>query len=462
MATVIDSLVVLLNLDASKFSAQQKKALEDLRKVKDEASSTGKGMEASGEQASEFFVLLRNEALKLTAVVATLVGFKGLGAFTAETTRLTAEQGRLAYNTGQTTQEVSTWEQVVKRFGGNAEEAGQSMYGLSQALSQFKLTGQSDVVPYFRALGVGLVNLDTGKIKTVTELYIDLADAIQKQHIAPEEANFLLHAIGLDQGTINIIEQGSDAVRKQVKIVEAQKKANDADSKSLQQLQTAYEDFASVVESVGRRILVASSGVGSSILNILTRSATHTLDPSHGWGFITGADWFNRNFGTSGQGQQLSLFDLIQKLEGSGPNAISSAGAVGRNQITEDTAHTYGFDYNRLKTDPEYNDQAARAIEGDLYRRYKGDTDAIAIAYHSGPGAADRYLAAGRDASVLGPEGRKYLAHEQSITGGANSTVISIGSISVITRATDAAGIAGDIRGALTGSLATQGNQGPQ
>src|SRR6185312_8867168 len=73
-------------------------------------------------------------------------------------------------------------------------------------------------------------------------------------------------------------------------------------------------------------------------------------------------------------GAGITLFDLMQKLENSGPGETSKKGAIGRNQIMPGTAKQYGFDPSRLG-EPAYNDMVARAIEADLSRRYGGNLD---------------------------------------------------------------------------------------
>jgi len=137
--------------------------------------------------------------------------------------------------------------------------------------------------------------------------------------------------------------------------------------------------------------------------------------------------------------------DMLRQLEGSGDNAVSPAGAIGRYQIMPATARFYmGNDFD-VKTlfDPAVNSAVADRIVGDLYKRYNGNMNAIAIAYNAGPGRAGEYMKAGpgtalnavvdktirggiryeqqpaaRDESFLPTETQKYLANERRRTGG--------------------------------------------
>jgi hypothetical protein len=105
------------------------------------------------------------------------------------------------------------------------------------------------------------------------------------------------------------------------------------------------------------------------------------------------------------------LLGLVRKLEGSGDAAVSPKGAIGRYQITPDTARAYNRDPQFL-TDPIYNEQTAQLILRDLVRRYHGDIDKVLLAYHSGRGAVEQ-----PGKFPIGPEGRGYLDRAHGMPG---------------------------------------------
>src|SRR5579859_951931 len=137
--------------------------------------------------------------------------------------------------------------------------------------------------------------------------------------------------------------------------------------------------------------------------------------------------------------------ELLATLEGSGDNAVSPKGAIGKYQIMPATARQYmGNDFD-VKTlfDPKVNSEVADRIVNDLYKRYGGNMNAIAIAYNAGPGRAGQYMKAGpgtaltaipdktirggiryeqgpaaHDESFLPTETQRYLANERRRTGG--------------------------------------------
>lgn len=102
----------------------------------------------------------------------------------------------------------------------------------------------------------------------------------------------------------------------------------------------------------------------------------------------------------------------VRGLEGSGDQAISPAGAIGRYQIMPGTARQYGFDPAKLG-DPEYNEHAATVILSDLWRRFRGDEDAILTAYNAGPGRAAKLLTAGPGTRLEATKGKHGWQYER-------------------------------------------------
>lgn len=109
--------------------------------------------------------------------------------------------------------------------------------------------------------------------------------------------------------------------------------------------------------------------------------------------------------------QDMMVFRTLEgNASGHADYATSDKGALGRNQILPETAARFGFtDKDRLLHDAEYNTAAAKAYVSFLSKRFNGDLGAMVVSYHSGEGAGDKWLAAGRDDSVLGPKGRQYI-----------------------------------------------------
>ena len=93
MATVIDSLLIELGLDTSKFDASQKKSVEELRKFDEQAQKTAKNTQQGSKNVGDGFEKARNALVSLGVA---FVGLKGFTQFSKEMTSTNAALGRNA------------------------------------------------------------------------------------------------------------------------------------------------------------------------------------------------------------------------------------------------------------------------------------------------------------------------------------------------------------------------------
>jgi hypothetical protein len=249
MAQIIDALVVSLGLDASNFTKGQKEAVNSLRNTEAQATRTAKEMQTRGAQAGEFFGKIRNQVLALTAAV---VGAKSVTQFAEQITQSDAAAGRLANNLGMTTQQLTAWEGAARRAGGTTEGMAGSLQNITTQLQELYTTGNAPfLVPLARA-GVNMGQF-LNQATPMTERMLELADAFQK--MSPERAQYLGAGIGLDQGTINLLMMGRDAVQAQI---DAQKKmgtVSKEDAEAAKARQKAWNDLSDTITGVGRSIM---------------------------------------------------------------------------------------------------------------------------------------------------------------------------------------------------------------
>jgi hypothetical protein len=111
-----------------------------------------------------------------------------------------------------------------------------------------------------------------------------------------------------------------------------------------------------------------------------------------------------------------ALIGSIWHIESSGRRhgvPDSKAGAIGPMQIMPQTAtRLTGLPLSEAVAyvhDDENNIAVGRRYLVDLYHRYGGDAEAVAVAYNAGEKRADHWLASGRDTAMLPKETKNYL-----------------------------------------------------
>src|SRR5579863_2013788 len=119
----------------------------------------------------------------------------------------------------------------------------------------------------------------------------------------------------------------------------------------------------------------------------------------------------------AGQAGAAGIVDMIPGLERSASNAVSQKGAIGKYQITPDTAHTYGLDPAKLTDEAYAKAAAATIVAGNIKKIGSTRQDDLLVAYNAGPEVAKQWIAGGRNPAALSAETRDYLARANLSSG---------------------------------------------
>lgn len=262
---VVDSLVIELGLDPAKFNKGQKDALDAFKKTQDQAKRVGKEIENSSAQVLEFFSRLKTQAISLGA---TFLGAVGVKDFIENITGAGIALDRTARFTGESVRELSAWRNVSEQAGGSADATTASMLSLTQSLQNFALTGESNVIPYFRALGISLTD-SQGHIKTASQLLLDLAGSDRLKHLDPRRAAVILQSLGLDPATTNLILTNS-RVQLAAKLKLAQKNAfTDKDTALAKQFTQQFKEISQEAVRVGQNIFIVMAPALKEALGLI-------------------------------------------------------------------------------------------------------------------------------------------------------------------------------------------------
>ena len=208
MPSVIDELVLKISMDVSALQKQSTDVSAQLKKIRESAETTGKDMEASGKRAAQFFSSAKTEALAFFAI---LTGGAGLVDAINKTARSMGDLGRAAISiNNMNPAALDAWGQALKRIGGNAADAITSFGNLSQALANYRLRGDTTIIPFLNAIGAQTT-------MTPEQIALRFAEYI-KAH--PEktqaEINVMGQGLGLTQSMTNLLREGPEVVAKEL------------------------------------------------------------------------------------------------------------------------------------------------------------------------------------------------------------------------------------------------------
>lgn len=257
MATIIDSLIVELNLDPKGFTKGQKQSVSALKDLESKSGKTAKSLQDNANKSAQSFSKFRNEILALATA---FVSISGIKAFSERITTTDAAMGRMANNIGMSTTELSAWTMAADKAGGTTEGMAGSIKGLVERVQHFKATGEgAEGFKWFTALGIDPVKADA------TESFLQAADKLSK--MKPSQAQEFGRGMGMDEGTINVLMRGRAEVEKLLADQKQLAIVNERDSKQAQERQIAWNKLQNQFENIGRTILNDLQPVISQIAN---------------------------------------------------------------------------------------------------------------------------------------------------------------------------------------------------
>lgn len=248
MATVIDQLVVKLSLDDVEFQKGEKRVAKGLIDTKKKTETVGKNIAADGKKGAEFFGQLEKAALKFFAVLTT---GRGLADFTRTVIATGATFDRMSKNLGTGADTLSRWAGAVRQSGGTTEGFLGTMQGLSQVLTDIKLTGTSSISPLLNALKIQLADAN-GKARPLESILGDIGDKLNALPNRQDAFN-IGRSLGIDDGTINLLLKGRSEVEK---LLASQKAYSAEDAESARKAQERWEGVQLRIERITQKLVI--------------------------------------------------------------------------------------------------------------------------------------------------------------------------------------------------------------
>lgn len=299
--TTIDELVVTLALDASKFTAEQKKAIQQLKKLEQQQDKNNKESQKSWNNAADAINKAKNQ---LIAFGTAAIGVNGFKDFVATMVAGNASLGRTSQLLNMGVRDLDAWGSAARRFGGDAKGVQSSIQGIEGHLAARFTSDQSGFLTTLAQLGA---NDAVDWQKNTVDLY-KLADAIKrvKDTRGEQVAYNLAQQLGLDQGTFQMLMQGGDAVKQLHDRYYDMSRASDDNVEASTRLLGKWADLKAEAEALGQSVF-------SSLVPALDEAADaavkllQSTDAMKGAADIKNGDWWNASF-------HLSAPDFIKAL----------------------------------------------------------------------------------------------------------------------------------------------------
>lgn len=500
--TVLDSLVLEFGLDHRPFSKGQREVLDDLRNFEDEAKKAGTRAEEGGKRVTDVMASFRREAIGLLGL---FLGGRGVKEFVGYMTTLDASTSKAAQTLNMTTRELSAWHGVMEQSGGSAESMTSALQGMTQDMNKFMLTGQGTLASVLRPLGISLFD-NNKQLKSAGQLMLELSDAVKGMDPARATA-FLSMIPGMNGDSISLILRGRKEMEEMLRVSRALGGTTEESAAQARQYQKDVANLERSMSSLGRTMLTLVAPAISTVANSLTK-LLHSWSVERGSAEDVKQSTGNRNALVSRFGSPRALMEWLadhspikgdkeytlaladqwygpkgadeaeaKRTAAAGQASVASKGtAAGSAKEMEDYIRRAAI---ARKIDPDVAVQVAKS-EG-LYN-YTGDRGSsfgpfqlhyggIAGGGNAVPGLGDEFTKKtglhAKDESTWkqqvdfsldkagktgwgdwhGWRGAQFAGiGGRSGGGGSSSSTVTVGNVNVYTQATDAKGIAADIK----------------
>lgn len=274
MATVLDSFVIELGLDPEKLDRGQRETMNKLRRFEEQATRSGKSIEAQQKKTSDLFAQTKKEVLGGLGLI---MGFFGAKKFIDNITALDAMTGRFSKTIGMNVDDLAAWEGALKQVGGTTQDAISGLGGLAGALNHYLVTSSASGLEVFNNLHVALFD-HNHQLRKAGQLWLDLSAAVQGMP-KPRAAALLALVPGANQSLINLALLGPAAMKKSL---EESRKVNDAmkpATEAAQEYQKSISLLDQAFMNLGRHLETWIMPALTSMLNAITE-AVKGLDTS--------------------------------------------------------------------------------------------------------------------------------------------------------------------------------------
>lgn len=241
MTNLIDSFVVSLGLDNRQYKDEIRQYREGVKRDRDEARKQSTEQETYTKRAASGIRQVRNEVVSLALTFAGATSIKG---FVSDMLNGDAATSRLSRNLDINVTKLRAWELAAKSVGGSRESMDATFQNLNAIFEAFQ-NGDNGKGGVLAALGMTPADL-----RDLPNAILKLADA--RERLGSRRFNYLGGLLGIDQHTINLVEQGRDSLEKLIKEKERDASLTEEQGKQAEEFQKKLSALADQITGATR------------------------------------------------------------------------------------------------------------------------------------------------------------------------------------------------------------------
>lgn len=257
---LLDKFLILFETDSAESSQEVDELNKKLKDTEKNANDAIDSMDDASDSANEMGFNFAEAAKSAATLIATFVAFDAIKDRITETALLTDTIGKLTQTEGLNIIQMDAWGAAAERNGGSASAFQASVIGLNDQLSEIQFGGGQQIIQTLAMMGVSAFN-SNGQIRDTFSLLESLAGVFEG--MSARRSASLGRRLGLDQGTILLLQQGRVGVQQ---LVEQQERLGAATEESY----LAAANFNDAQDNLNRTLTSVWQTINTAILPILT------------------------------------------------------------------------------------------------------------------------------------------------------------------------------------------------
>lgn len=211
--SLLSTFAILFETDAKKASGDAEDLSDSLDDVVGSAEEAVDGVDGLTEAANTGASSIGGLTNMIIGLGAAYIGFDAIASGIFDNALAIDQVGKFSETLGFNIVQVDAWGAAVERNGGSADGFRSTLESLGSSLSSIEIDGGGQAIETLAILGITATDAG-GKIKSAFDVLPEIADSFENLS-ASKSAEFG-KKLGLDQGTILLLQQGRSEVDKLV------------------------------------------------------------------------------------------------------------------------------------------------------------------------------------------------------------------------------------------------------
>ena len=254
--SLLDTFLLQFTVDAEQAISGTNELSGSLDQTSNAATDSAAALDATSRANAQLAGRIQTTVKDL---IKATIGFQALNSALA-LAGATDSLGKFSALIGQSVEDISAIGEATKREGGSIDSFKGSISGLQKSLTDLSLTGGGEIAEVLARLGINALD-SAGKAKDAVSLLPEIARSFQG--MSKSESLGLGQMLGLDSGTIALLQKGESEFKKAVGSAKALGVTTAEDAEAAAAFENAWADLTQIM-------VKARTTINTLILPVLT------------------------------------------------------------------------------------------------------------------------------------------------------------------------------------------------